>query len=193
MPGLLSGLETQKKKKIETWFTANDPSTAWTTTEERKKHVGDLWYNTSTNEAKRYSASFAWEVIKDADALKALQDASKAQDTADGKRRVFVDTPTTPYDRGDLWASGTFLKRSMKTRLTGQMVESDWEDATNYTGDESLNDFIENTYNSAIADIYGQLDGVIETHFGNGVPTLDNAPASAWTTTKDKEEQLGDM
>lgn len=193
LPGLLSGLETQIDGKIETWFTADDPSTAWTTTEERKKHVGDLWYNTSTNEAKRYSASFAWEVIKDADALKALQDASKAQDTADGKRRVFVDTPTTPYDRGDLWASGTFLKRSMKTRLTGQMVESDWEDATNYTGDESLNDFIENTYNSAIADIYGQLDGVIETHFGNGVPTLDNAPASAWTTTKDKEEHLGDM
>lgn len=193
LPGLLAGIETQIDGKIETWFTPDDPSTAWTTSEERKKHVGDLWYNTSTNEAKRYSTSFAWEIIKDADALKALQDASKAQDTADGKRRVFVDTPTTPYDRGDLWASGTFLKRSMKTRLSGAMVESDWEDATNYTGDESLNDFIENTYNSAIADIYSQLDGVIETHFGNGVPTLDNAPASEWTTTKDKEEHLGDM
>ena len=193
LPGLLSGLETQIDGKIETWFTETDPSTAWTTSEERKKHVGDLWYNTSTNEAKRYSSSLAWEVIKDADALKALQDASKAQDTADGKRRVFVDTPTTPYDRGDLWASGTFLKRSMKTRLSGAMVESDWENATNYTGDESLNDFIENTYNSAIADIYGQLDGVIETHFGNGAPTLSNAPASEWTTTKDKEEHLGDM
>ena len=193
LPGLLSGLETQIDGKIETWFTETDPSTAWTTSEERKKHVGDLWYNTKTNEAKRYSSSLAWEVIKDADALKALQDASKAQDTADGKRRVFVDTPTTPYDRGDLWANGTFLKRSMKTRLGGAMVESDWENATNYTGDESLNDFIQNTYNSAIADIYGQLDGVIETHFGNGAPTLSNAPANAWTTNKDKEEHLGDM
>ena len=193
LPGLLSGLETQIDGKIETWFTADDPSTAWTTSNERKKHVGDLWYNTSTNEANRYSASLAWEVIKDADALKALQDASKAQDTADGKRRVFVDTPTTPYDRGDLWANGTFLKRSMKTRLTGAMVESDWENATNYTGDESLNEFIQNTYNSAIADIYGQLDGVVETHFGNGVPTLENAPASAWTTEKEMEEHLGDM
>ena len=193
LPGLLSVLEAQIDGKIETWFSDKDPSTEWKTSEERKKHVGDLWYNTETNEAKRYSVSLAWEVIKDADALEALQNASKAQDTADGKRRVFVDTPTTPYDRGDLWASGTFLKRSMKTRLTGAMVESDWEDATNYTGDESLNDFIQNTYNSAIADIYGQLDGVIETHFGNGAPTLSNAPASEWITDKDKEEHLGDM
>ena len=193
LPGLLSALETQIDGKIETWFTDDDPSTEWKTSEERKKHVGDLWYNTQTNESKRYSSSLAWEIITDAYALKALQDASKAQYTADGKCRVFVDTPTTPYDRGDLWASGTFLKRSMKTRLTGAMVESDWEDATNYTGDESLNDFIQNTYNSAIADIYGQLDGVIETHFGNGAPTLSNAPASEWTTDKDKEEHLGDM
>lgn len=193
LPGLLQSMNNQIDGKIETWFTETDPSTEWKTSEERKKHIGDLWYNTKTNEAKRYSALLAWDVIKDADALKALQDASNAQDTADGKRRVFVDTPKPPYDRGDLWADGTFLKRSMETRLTGAMVESDWENATNYTGDESLDDFIRDTYNPAIANIYRQLDGVIETHFGNDAPTLSNAPANAWTTDKDKEEHLGDM
>lgn len=187
LPGLLSGLETQIDGKIETWFTETDPSTAWTTSEERKKHVGDLWYNTKTNEAKRYSASLAWEVIKDADALKALQDASKAQDTADGKRRVFVDTPTTPYDRGDLWANGTFLKRSMKTRLSGAMVESDWENATNYTGDESLTDFINNTYYPGISSITTQIDGKIETWF----QTTD--PASRWGNDAIRAKHVGDM
>ena len=57
-------------------------------------------------------------------------------------------------DIGDLWASGTFLKRSMKTRLSGAMVESDWEDATNYTGDESLNDFIQNTFTNVVRRAY---------------------------------------
>ena len=149
-----------------------------------------MYYDNDSGIGYRFSkdnGNYMWVEIRDTGVAEALAAAAKAQDTADGKRRVFVSTPRAPYDIGDLWASGTFLKRSMKTRLTGQMVESDWENATNYTGDESLNDFIENTYNSAIADIYGQLDGVIETHFGNGVPTLNNAPASEWTTTKDKE------
>jgi len=37
------------------------------------------------------------------DTIKALQDASMAQDTADGKRRVLLPPPYPPYDIGDLW------------------------------------------------------------------------------------------
>ena len=189
LPGLLSGLETQIDGKIETWFTETDPSTAWTTSEERKKHVGDLWYNTKTNEAKRYSSSLAWEVIKDADALKALQDASKAQDTADGKRRVFVDTPTTPYDRGDLWAQGETgdLLRCIKARASGSYTASDWGKATGYTDDSALTDFINNTYYPGVSSITTQIDGKIETWF----QTTD--PASRWTSDVIKAKHVGDM
>lgn len=192
LPGILDGFTKQIDGKIETWYQESDPSTNWKN-EEKDAHVGDLWYNTKTNEAKRYSSKLAWETIKDADAIKALQDASKAQDTADGKRRVFVATPTTPYDVGDLWTDGKDLKRCIKAKSSGNFVDSDWGLATNYTGDESLNDFIENTYNSTISDIMSQLDGVIETHFGNGIPTLSNEPAKNWNTNALKENHLGDM
>lgn len=195
LPGLLQSMNNQIDGKIETWYTDSDPSTAWTTQEQRAKHVGDLWFNTSTNEAKRYNSSYAWELIRDKDAIQALSDAATAQDTADGKRRVFVSTPYPPYDIGDLWVQGASgdLMRCGTSRQTGAFVSSDWVKATKYTGDENLNDFIQNTYDVAIADIYHQLDGVIETHFGNGVPTLNNAPAVDWNTTKLREEHLGDM
>ena len=195
LPGLLQSMNNQIDGKIETWYTDSDPSTAWTTQEQRAKHVGDLWFNTSTNEAKRYNSSYAWELIRDKDAIQALSDAATAQDTADGKRRVFVSTPYPPYDIGDLWVQGASgdLMRCGTARQTGAFVSSDWVKATKYTGDENLNDFIQNTYDVAIADIYHQLDGVIETHFGNGVPTLNNAPAVDWNTTKLREEHLGDM
>ena len=45
-------------------------------------------------------------MIEDSAVVKALADAAKAQDTADHKRRVFVDTPYPPYDIGDLWVQG---------------------------------------------------------------------------------------
>ena len=195
LPGLLQTMNNQIDGKIETWFTISDPSTAWITTAEQKKHIGDLWFNTSTHESKRYTSSYAWELIRDKDAIQALSDAATAQDTADGKRRVFVSTPYPPYDVGDLWAQGDSgeLMRCGTSRQTGAFVSSDWVKATKYTGDENLNDFIQNTYDVAIADIYHQLDGVIETYFGNGVPKLNNYPAVDWNTTALREEHLGDM
>ena len=191
-------INTKIDGKVETWFNDTDPAAAWTTDNERSLHVGDLWFNTSTNEAKRYkyeSSTYSWELLQDKDAIKALADAAQAQDTADGKRRVFTAQPYPPYDVGDLWAQGATgeLMRCINSRQTGNYVASDWDKASKYTGDENLNDFIQNTYDVAIADIYHQLDGVIETHFGNGVPTLNNAPAVDWNTTALREEHLGDM
>lgn len=40
--------------------------------------------------------------IEDSAVIKALEDAARAQDTADNKRRVFVAAPYAPYDLGDL-------------------------------------------------------------------------------------------
>ena len=47
--------------------------------------------------------------ITDADVLKSLEAAKHAQDTADGKRRVFVQAvPVPPYDAGDQWTNATY-------------------------------------------------------------------------------------
>ena len=45
-----------------------------------------------------------------------------------------------------------------------------------------LNDFIDNEYVQTIQELQDQIDGVIEFWTGNDVPTLNNAPASSWTT-----------
>lgn len=185
LPGILDGFMKQIDGKIETWYQESDPSTNWKN-EEKDAHVGDLWYNTKTNEAKRYSSKFAWETIKDADAIKALQDASKAQDTANGKRRVFVATPTTPYDVGDLWTDGKDLKRCIKARSSGKFVDSDWGLATNYTGDESLNAFVDGLFDSTVSDIYNQLDGKMESWY------TSTDPSSQWSND-DKPKHVGDQ
>lgn len=45
----------------------------------------------------------------------------------------------------------------------------------------------------AIEDIRRQVDGNITTWFYDGEPTLQNLPASQWTTADDKNEHLGDL
>ena len=196
LPDVLKDISVQLDGKIETWFQNTDPSESWDTDEERSAHVGDLWFNTDTKKAYCYSEQYSWGVIEDADAKKALEDASNAQDTADGKRRVFTSQPTTPYDKGDLWvqgATGGILVANTNRSVTETYNAADWVAASNYTGDENLNKFIDSVYTPAINSILKQLDGVIETWFGTGVPTLSNAPANDWATNADKEVHLGDI
>lgn len=128
----INNLVEQIDGKIETWFQAADPATSWTTTAIRTKHVGDVWYNSSTKLLRRYSSAYSWTTIEDATAIAAYDAASKAQDTADGKRRVFVVTPYTPYDIGDLWVNGTDLRRCSTARATGSYNSNDWVIAVNY-------------------------------------------------------------
>lgn len=57
---------------------------------------------------------------------------------------------------------------------------------------ENLSTFI-NTTNTSIENLQDQIDGNITTWFYAYVPTLNNEPASAWTTTTDKDNHLGDL
>ena len=56
-----------------------------------------------------------------------------------------------------------------------------------------FDDFYDNEYVQTIQDIQDQIDGVIEFWTGNDVPTLNNAPASSWTTEALKQEHIGDV
>lgn len=145
LPGILDG-------KIESWFQTTDPATAWTTTAERNKHVGDMWYNSSTKTLKCYRCqilqiigggttyNFFWTTIEDQKAIDAYEAASQAQDTADRKRQVFVGRPAGPYDVGDLWlrawtdSTGVARKdlyRCVTSRASG-FNSNDWAEATFY-------------------------------------------------------------
>ncbi|HHX58992.1 MAG TPA: hypothetical protein GX706_04500, partial [Candidatus Moranbacteria bacterium] len=147
--GSLSDLQNQIDGNITTWFyayvptTGNAPANTWTTTALKNQHIGDLFYvnNDSLEEdgfCYRWTGT-AWELIKDTQITKALADAAAAQDTADSKRRVFVATPTTPYDIGDLWLKSGDLYKCKVARLTGSYVASDWEKGVKYTDDTVAN------------------------------------------------------
>lgn len=128
----INDLTNQIDGKVETWFQTTDPAASWTTTALKKQHVGDMWFRTDKNTLWRYSSSYTWQQIQDQKAIDAYNAASKAQDTADGKRRVFVATPKPPYDIGDLWVDGKELRRCITKRTSGSYVANDWVVAVYY-------------------------------------------------------------
>lgn len=147
LPGLLSGLQAQFDGVIETWFQESDPATLWTTDAIREKHIGDMWYKPTAHELKYYGVVaysthpqtgvrtpiYGWTLVQDAKAIAAYEAASKAQDTADGKRQVFVSTPYPPYDIGDLWVDGKELRRCITAKTAGQSYNfNDWVVAVYY-------------------------------------------------------------
>lgn len=124
----------------------NIPASDWTTAELKEAHLNDLFYNTSTKKTYRFIKSgttYLWENFNDPDIQKALEDASEAKDTADGKRRVFVSTPTPPYDQGDMWLTSTTngqgaIKVCKTPRASGSYNSSDWIEPK-YTDDTVAN------------------------------------------------------
>lgn len=147
LPGILNDLTTQIDGKIESWFQSSDPAANWTTTALKKAHVGDMWYSSTTKLLKRYTvygSTYSWTTIEDQKAIDAYTAASKAQDTADGKRQVFVAQPKPPYDIGDLWLTGGktdgILKRCITKRTSGSYVANDWVEAVYYDNTQTTID-----------------------------------------------------
>lgn len=147
----LSGLQAQIDGQIESFFydyepsLQNLPASEWTSTEERKKHEGDLFYWKTTGYAYRFmqeGATWKWQLIQDNDISKALAQAEKAQNTADGKRRTFVVQPSPPYDIGDLWSQdGGDILTCVVSRAAGSVyVSSDWKKLNKYTDDTVANE-----------------------------------------------------
>lgn len=112
----------------------NAPASEWTDTDTKDKHLNDIFYNTSTKKMFRFvkiDSAYSWESFDDPDIKAALDAASTAQDTADGKRRVFLITPTPPYDEGDMWVTSTTdgkgeIKICKTSRQSGTFSSADW-------------------------------------------------------------------
>ena len=125
---MISGVQDQVDGKVETFYQADDPASAWTTTDLKNAHKGDIWYKTTDNMTYRYSGT-GWVKLADGD-------AKSAKDLASSKKRVFTATPTVPYDVGDLWVTALNetgdLKVCKTARTSGSYTASDWVKATDY-------------------------------------------------------------
>lgn len=166
----LEYLQNQIDGNIESYFyeysptISNYPANTWTTEADKQRHNGDTFTNiqkfvddVTTPDAgkswrwvKNASNVWGWTIISDSDAVLALKKAGQAQDTADGKRRVFTKKPETTdvYDIGDLWVNATYidtvglivysndLLRARKAKIKGIAFNIvDWELASKYTDD----------------------------------------------------------
>lgn len=150
----IDNIQNQVDGAIETWFydpvptLENLPASDWDTDEKKNNHLGDLYYS---KEGKAYRFQYEqekgwyWNAITDTDIVKALENAQKAQDTADGKRRIFVRQPqnSDAYDIGDMWVNATYgstykddmLRANTSKKAAEAFSISHWELASKYTDD----------------------------------------------------------
>ena len=209
---VITDLQNQVDGAIETWFydgvptLKNAPASSWTSDKDKDTHLGDLYYDNKTGKAYRFAKdgnTYKWTIIADTDIAKALSDASKAQETADGKMKVFSTQPIPPYQLGDIWVNATYptdgsiykneILRCQTAKAKGSSFAiADWTKASKYTDDSALNSFKEE-YKNDMASYKEQLDKKVETWFYNYAPTTQNKPASDWTTDTLKSQHAGDL
>lgn len=194
----IAELQNQIDGQIETWYydyeptLQNEPASLWTTSTEREKHLGDLFYWSSKGFAYRFmkdEATWKWQLVQDTDITKALAVAEKAQDTADHKRRVFVVTPQPPYDIGDLWVqgeTGDIMRCRVPKSDSSEYAVDDWEKASKYTDDTRANE-VQKELETVNKDLQNQIDGKIETY------NQATNPSTTWTTEELKQKHVGDL
>ena len=157
MQGRINAVQQQSDKQLVIWFgdvvptLTTEPANEWTDETSKELHEHDIYYNRSyveTGGGRAYSfernpdGSYSWHEITDADVLKSLEAAKRAQDTADGKRRMFVqEQPVPPYDKGDQWSNATYKDKYkndlivyVRPKATAEPFDiKDWQSAQHYT------------------------------------------------------------
>lgn len=165
----ITDLQNQIDGAIETWFydgvptLKNAPAISWKTDNDKKTHLGDLYYDNKTGKAYRFAkdgSTYEWIIITDTELTKALKDSSQAlkdaaaadkkangaQATANTKRRIFGSQPVPPYDVNDMWVNATYpsdgstykneILKCSTSKAEGEEFDiADWKLASKYTDD----------------------------------------------------------
>ena len=186
MQSRINAVQQQADKQLVIWSgdavpsLTNAPANEWADDETKGLHEHDIYYNRSyaeTGGGRAYSFeknpdnTYSWNEITDADVLKSLEAAKRAQDTADGKRRVFVKVqPTPPYDEGDQWSNATNgteyqndLLVCVKPKKKGEAFDiADWQSAQAYTTKkfEAQLKVRDKTIDAAIRNLHTGLESV---------------------------------
>jgi hypothetical protein len=161
----IGNIQDQIDGKIETFRQETDPSTAWTTAEDKKKHIGDLWYNTATNETFMYNGT-GWSPV-------AGTVPDEVWGKIDSKCQIFTAQPKPPYNKGDLWfvgSSGDILTCTTARKDGESYVETDWTKQNKYTDDTTANTI----KNSILKSTYIDSQWVIAPNIKGGQLLISN-------------------
>lgn len=156
LEGMVTAAQDQADQMIEMWFgdvaptLQNAPAVDWVDAETKALHEGDLYYNRGALSSgggrawmwQQVENAWCWNELTDRDVLASLEAAARAQDTADGKRRVFVSQPHAPYDVGDLWVNATY---PAIVDTGNDSIQTQWYDTVTgkaYSGGEIFNNDI---------------------------------------------------
>lgn len=186
--GNINGLQSQVDNAIDTFYfgyvptLSNYPSQEWNTNAKKDIHIGDFFLNTKTGVAYRFlkeESTYLWKPIEDQVITDALNSAKSAQDTADGKRRVFVNTPIPPYDIGDMWVQGTsgdIMVCKVARGKNTSYVTTDWSKASKYTDDSKANQVLSdlNTFKQSANQNIANLSNTVNDFQTTVVDAFDD-------------------
>lgn len=164
----VEALENIANNAVQTWMgsgvptLSNKPASDWTTAELKSQHSGDIYYDTDTGYSYRFGSSdgknYSWSLIKDTDISKAVADAAKAQQTAEGVSdevtQLKTDIPAT-------YATKTEVKQT-----TDSIKSTVSEVATTANSALSKATTVEQTANglqTTVTEQAEKLDGAVTT------------------------------
>lgn len=132
----MATIKEQIDGKIDTFRQSDDPSVNWTN-EEKKAHENDLWYDTTNNVVKMWNGSTWDDFTGDV--------PESVWNEINGKAQIFTDTPTVPYNKGDLWVDGSDILTCMISKTDKETYsKDDWQKKNSYTDNSALNEFKNN-------------------------------------------------
>lgn len=128
----VEALENIANNAVQTWMgsgvptLSNKPASDWTTAELKSQHSGDIYYDTDTGYSYRFGSSdgknYSWSLIKDTDISKAVADAAKAQQTAEGVSdevtQLKTDIPATYATKTEVKQTTDSIKSSVSEVAT---------------------------------------------------------------------------
>jgi len=197
------------------------------TTTERDRHLKDLYYDRLTGRAYRYVYNdisddspdrgivYYWVYITDVDITKALSDASRAQDTADGKRTIFggdsvpssrvINGHSIAIQTGDLWIpesdvtdnnGNEYIEGEIYRYVEGH-TPTQWVKIENYKYaiadvQQEFDKWKDKTYMPFVNDIKAQVDKKAETFYQNTVPA-NHTTAIGVVDSSDLDKYIGDL
>lgn len=165
----VEALENIANNAVQTWMgsgvptLSNKPASDWTTADLKSQHSGDIYYDSDTGYSYRFGSSdgshYSWSLIKDTDISKAVADAAKAQQTAEGVSdevtQLKTDIPAT-------YATKTEVKQTTDSIKTS--VSRDYQTKTDALSQKSELEQNINSFKTTVSETYTTKTEVEQTY-----------------------------